>query len=367
MSTKKKAATPGAADDNTQQKPDPHATVHAQHMNDLAAQQRAHRDAEFAEQGMVPVPITDELYEQRGAQPAPTPEPTPTPTPDPTPEPTPTPEATPTPAPAADEFEVLKIDGVETRVEKAKVLDAGKRALQKDLTADRRLQEVTTREQELARREADVQRQADELAQRLAQSGEDELPLDEAEIGSIVQAIKYGDDTKTADGLKRLVKAVHGAKATKGSALTKAEVTATVRQELDRGSFESALREIKKPQNQGGFGDLFDGGILENALSFEDARLASDPDGKTLPYLDRLRKAGEAVRQKLKPTAGSGSPNNDSVSNAQRNAELEDTPSTAGGGGQTAGGRQQQRPSETESQRQARLLDEANKQRRGGR
>ncbi len=364
MAAKKKAATNGAADTDTTKQPNPHETVHAQHMEELAAQQRAHRNAEFAEQGMTPVHITDEMYEGRRETPAPDPvqvkekappaDPPAINIPDPV-------EADP------GEYVPLKVDGVETRVEKAKVLDAGIRALQKESTADKRLQEITSREQELKRREEEVQRQADELNARLANNGGDELPLDEAEIASIVQELKYGDDAKTANGLKKVIKAAIGAKATKGGNLTRAEVQAIAREERERGSFESALREIKKPQNQGGFGDLFDGGILENAFAFEDERLSKDPDGQKLPYLDRMKKAGEAVRQKLKPTNGSGSPNNDSVTNAQRNAGLEDTPVSAGGGGAPAGGKQQQRTQETESQRHARLLEEANKQRKGPR
>jgi hypothetical protein len=345
MARKKDAATKkGAADDK---QPNPHETQHAMQMEELAKQSRQHRDAEFAAQGMTPVPITDELYENRGAQPTPEPTPAPTPTPEPIPEPT--------PAPVDDEYELVKIDGVETRVEKAKVYETGKRALQKELTADKRLQDVSTREQDLARREQEVQRQADELNARLANSGDDELPLE----------IKYGSDDKTAAGLKRLVKAVHGAKATKGSELTKAEVRAIAREERMLGSFESALEQIKKPQSEGGYLDLFDGGILENAFGFEDERLSKDPDGSKLPYLDRMKKAGENVRKQFgKPTKSS--PNNDSDSNAQRNAELGDTV-IAAGGGDTAGKPKQQRAPESESQRQARLLNEANQQRRGTR
>ena len=205
-----------------------------------------------------------------------------------------------------------------------------------------------------------MQRQADEANARLANAGNDELELDEAELGSIVQAIKYGDDTKTADGLKQLIKTVQGAKATKGKTLTEAEVKAIVRQERDLGSFESALEFVKKPQNEGGFGDLFDGGMIQNAFAFEDHRLANDPDGKKLPYLDRMKKAGENVRAKFQATTNS-SPNNDSETNEQRNARLADT-ALAAGGNQPAGNKQV-RAAESESTRHARILEEQSKQR----
>jgi hypothetical protein len=349
MTRKKNAATNNGAAEEVKH-PNPHEARHALQVEEIAKLQRQSRDEQNAELGNVPVPITDEVIDASSA----------TPVPDPTPTPDPDPVIVAAP-PADDDFDVVKIDGVEAKVEKSKIYETGKRALQKELTADKRLQDVATRETALAAREAEVQRLADEANARLANAGGDELELDEAEIGSIVQAIKYGDDTKTAEGLKQLVKTVRGAKATKGGTLTQAEVRAIVRQERDLGSFESALEFVKKPQNQGGFGDLFDGGMIEHAFRFEDDRLAKDADGKNLSYLDRMKKAGENVRAKFKNPTNS-SPNNDSETNEQRNARLADTALAAGGA--PAGGKQQVRAAENESQRHARVLAEQAEARR---
>lgn len=262
--------------------------------------------------------------------------------------------------PSDADMEELVIDGVKTKVEKSKVYEHGKRAMQKEIYAEQKLADAVKRSKELDDRDAALEQERKRVEEILAKHPQDDLSFDEAELESIVDAIKYGDDKKSVEGLKQLVKAVRGAKATKGETLTATEIEATVRQELDRVNFGSALEQFKKPQSEGGYGDLFDGGLIEHALRFEDGRLAADPDGKKLSHLDRMKKAGDNVRAKFQiPTTSS--PNNGSR-NAQRKAELGDTPLAAGGG--NPGGKPAAKP-KTELQRHHDAIAATQKQRRG--
>ncbi len=268
-------------------------------------------------------------------------------------------EIVPDPPVADVEYDELTIDGVKTKVEKSKVYDMGKRSMQKEISADAKLAAAAARQRELDQRESEIRLEEDKLKEILATGPHDDLSFDEAELKSIVDAIKYGDDDKTAEGLKQLVKVVRGAKATKGATLTAEEVKATVQSELERGKFESALESFKKPQSEGGYGELFDGGMIEQALRFEDGRLAKDPDGSKLPHLDRMKKAGDNVRAKFQsPTTSS--PNNGSA-NQQRKAELGDTVTAAGGATIV---KQAGKP-KTELQRHTESLEAVNKQRKG--
>jgi hypothetical protein len=331
---KKKAPTDGGADQNQE-------TAHSQQMEEIAKAQRESREA-AADDDTPPEVIPDDDT-------PPVEDPA-----DPDLESADDLPADPPADPPAPEMVTIKVDGIEVQVEKSKVYEAGQKALQKESAADRRLQEAT-----------DLLKKAQEQAaqnQQLAQPDEDDLSLSDEEIESIASEIAYGDDTQRASAVKRLVKTVQGAKATKGENLTPAEVTAAVRTELDRANFESALESFKKPQSEGGYGDLFDGGILENALAFEDKRLSELPEGKQMPYGDRLKKAGDTIRGKFqRPTTSS--PNNDSR-NAQRKAALGDAPNAAGGDNTPAPA---DRKPESESQRQARLIAETNSSRRPGR
>lgn len=230
------------------------------------------------------------------------------------------------------EYVTIKVDGIEMKVDKSKVVDAGVRSLQKESAADLRLRQAN----ELL---ATVQARENEINARLAKDTDSELSLDEDELGSIGHDIAHGDDTQRTEAVKKLVKAVQGAKATKGQSLTPAEVQAVVAKELDRGKFESALELIKKPKAEGGYGELFDGGILEAAFGFEDNRLFGTEEGKNLSYLERFKQVGENVRKTFgMPTGGGGgnTPNNGSR-NAQRKAGLGAAPSSASapaGGGE---------------------------------
>lgn len=355
---KKKAATDGAADNKEPQK-----TAHAQQLDEIAKAQRAHVEEtgedEAVDLDAQAAAAAEAAGEDAEVEIAPDPEDPPADAEgDPEPEPTQDPPAD----PSAEEMEDLVIDGVTTKVPKSKVYEQGKRSLQKEISADKKLADAAKRQQDLDAREAELNKRATTATDQVAQTEGDDLQLAEAEIASIADALRYGDDKKSTEALTKLIKAVRGAKATKGTTLNQVEVQTAIRLGLDRVNFESALEVIQKPQSEGGYGDLLSDTILHAAFAAEDKRLSEDADGKKLPYLDRMKKAGDNVRAKFQNPTNS-SPNNGS-SNQQRKAELGDTPTAAGGG--NPGSRQPAKP-KTELQRHQEALSAVQQQRRGGR
>lgn len=354
---KKKASTDGDADKKL---PKPEESAHAKQLDEIAKAQKAHVE-ETGDDEAVDLDAQAALAAEAAGKdpevgdldtdPEPDPDADPEggdPEPDPNPEPTPT-----------EEMVDLVIDGITQSVPKSKVYEQGVRSMQKEISADKKLADATKRQQELDAREAKLNERATSANQQLDKGGDDDLQLDEAEIASIADALKYGDDKKSTEALTKLVKAVRGAKATKGATLSQTEVQTAIRSELDRVNFESALDVIKKPQSEGGYGDLMADHILYAAFAAEDKRLSEDADGKKLPYLDRMKKAGDTVRAKLSPTNAGNSPKNGST-NAQRKAELGDTVVAAGGG--NPGGKQPTKPL-SERERHQKALEQVNKDR----
>lgn len=213
-----------------------------------------------------------------------------------------------------DEFETIKVDGEEQKVEKSKVYEAGKRALQKESAADKRLEEATKKTKEADQILEDAKKRAEELNTRK----EPEKPeFDKDQMKELVHAIRYSDDDDEATEAAAQLFSNTGAKAT---GLSKEDIEKLVdsraKDLADRQQFESALERVKASPEEGGFGDLFDNGMLQNAFGFKDQELQqSHPDWS---YEQRLRAAGEAVREKFNLNPTKAVPNNDSKNEARK-------------------------------------------------
>lgn len=322
---KKQAATPeGAATEKKEPAP---TNPKDQFRDELIARQRAERDAEViplaVEDEPEPKPIEGELVDN-----------------DP-----------------PEEFDDLIIDGVGQKVAKTKIYETGKRSLQKELAADKRLADAKTESERIL---ADAKAEAAKMVQKVDTKPVDTLSLDEETLDSIAHDLQYGDDTERREAVKKLLTAASGAKATQAGAetLTEEKVKVLLEQEKQKQLFESALDNAKKPPSEGGYSDLFADPLLLQLLTFEDSRLAKEEP--ELSYSARLKKAGDTIRSKINPTISS--PDNDSR-NTQRKAELTDA-STSVSAAPLKGGNN--RP-ETGSERHARHLAEAQAVRRGQR
>ena len=62
-----------------------------------------------------------------------------------------------------DEVELLRVDGKDVWVKKAQIFDTGKRSLQKEIAADKRLEEVAGREANVRAKETELARMEAEL------------------------------------------------------------------------------------------------------------------------------------------------------------------------------------------------------------
>jgi hypothetical protein len=107
-----------------------------------------------------------------------------------------------------DDSVVVKVDGVEQRVPRDKVLDAGIRTYQKEAAADKRLQDASARirqleayEQQLREREAKLNEQ---LPQKDAAPQQDDDGDDDA-YRRAAEALYSGDEEEAAKALKLLV------------------------------------------------------------------------------------------------------------------------------------------------------------------
>jgi hypothetical protein len=219
-----------------------------------------------------------------------------------------------------DEFETLKIDGVETKVEKSKVYETGKRALQKDMAADQKLSDAIKKAKEADDLLESARLKAQESEQKLAETRNDGITLNEDDLDSISNALAYGDESERKEAVKKLLQRP-GASATES--LTEEEVKRIVAQQDDVKAFESALEWAKQPSDKGGFSELFDEGIRQAAFASEEGRLAKDePD---LNYRERFEKAGHAVREAFNLNPTKPAPDNDSA-NEERKAQLSDSP-----------------------------------------
>jgi hypothetical protein len=119
-----------------------------------------------------------------------------------------------------DDYLTLKIDGQEQRKKRDEVLDAGIKALQKELAADKRLSEASTRSKELEERARQLEQreqairqieeqaqqsraqQEKDLAQKLEKQGSDEA---KEEARKIISAMYSGDEDDATEALAKLI------------------------------------------------------------------------------------------------------------------------------------------------------------------
>lgn len=260
-----------------------------------------------------------------------------------------------------DDFDTLVIDGAETKAEKAKIYEAGKQALQKTLFADKKMQEATEKAKEADRILTEARKKAEELAKPAEKKPEStDSDLSEDEIAAIVDDIRYGNAEQSKEAVLKMVKL--GAKATPPPQDVKPIIDERFDELYDKRAaiqaFESALEQAKKPPENGGFGDVFDGGPREKVFEYYEGQIAKDEP--TLSYSERFNKAGAATRKalNLNPTEPR-SPSSDL--RQQRKAELESSHTPASPGS----AKPKPQPVKSEFDHHNQLLSELQKERRG--
>lgn len=128
-----------------------------------------------------------------------------------------------TPAPTDEEDELI-IDGTKQKVPKSKIYDTGKRALQKELAADKKLEEAGRRAQEIV---TAAQQEAENIKKGKTRPSEGDKPSDADErtaalddpeldkkLSGWVSKIQYGSEDEGKEALKEILTQGRGNSAT---------------------------------------------------------------------------------------------------------------------------------------------------------
>ena len=186
-----------------------------------------------------------------------------------------------------EEMDILKVDGKEQSVEKSKIYEAGKRALQKDFTADTRLEEATRILREAKATAESASRPA--ASQPSSQDVDDTSP----DFGELAKTLVDGDVDEVAKALGKLMGTGRQDKlATQAVNMQPNDVYGMVEGALQ---VQQAMEAFKKPAEDGGYGDLWKDEKTRQMVLDREADLAKEDTPK--PPIERLEIAAGEVRQ----------------------------------------------------------------------
>lgn len=156
-----------------------------------------------------------------------------------------------------EEKRKIKVDGEEREVPLSKILDAGIRAIQKESTADKRLEEATR----LLREAAEKAQPSSDVA---AKQPEEDTEYREF-VKKTVDALQYGDDTQVEAAVKSLESRILE-KAKSGA--PQVNIAEEVRVQLALSNIHAELAKPYNPDNEdsGGCPDLLGNPILRQAV-----------------------------------------------------------------------------------------------------
>lgn len=203
---------------------------------------------------------------------------------------------------AEDEEEVdrLIIDGEQKDVSKAKIYDAGKRALQKELAADKRLEEASKIKKETEQILSEIRQLKEQLS---AKPKEDvalkeepkKAPVDAVQRRKWLDAIRYGEPEEAEQAFAEWNEFTRqeALEAVKGNESTLAQnIERTIEAKL---TAKTIFDRFKSPVDQGGYADLANDPHLFYMANYY-ANKAIQEDGKDPNSWDTYREAGDYVR-----------------------------------------------------------------------
>jgi hypothetical protein len=161
----------------------------------------------------------------------------------------------------------LIIDGVATKVPLSKITDAGKRALQKELAADKRLEEAT--------------RLLNEAKQYSQPSKDVEKEKPPAVGAEDIQKIQYGTEEEAISTMTKLMSS---------NRMTPAEIAQLVDSQVSKKLETNDIVTRFKAE----FSDIIDDPYLFNIVSMETDKLLQNGEPNTY---ETYKKAGENIRQ----------------------------------------------------------------------
>jgi len=185
-----------------------------------------------------------------------------------------------------EETQILKVDGEDVEVPVSKILESGVRALQKESTADKRLQEAT-----------ELLRKAQEQSDKPPSNPDVVLETSPSNVDAetLAKTLIDGNLEEVTNAVQELV----------GAGRQKSQEMATQVQGMDRNqvygfvqdaiNLESAMSKFKDTPENGGFGDLYNDPTLRKMVMDKEESLVND--GDTRGYIERLSDAATDVRE----------------------------------------------------------------------
>jgi len=142
--------------------------------------------------------------------------------------------------PRPDLTEQIIVDGQKMEVPVSEIIDAGKRTLQKESAADKRLEEATR----LLREAQEKTPLPEEKKDEEKSSVEDAKP---EKIKELTEAIQYGDEEEAAAAIEEILQIAQS------QAISPEAIKNEIREEL---RIEQINEKLQAPPEEGGFGDL---------------------------------------------------------------------------------------------------------------
>lgn len=179
-----------------------------------------------------------------------------------------------------EEMHTLKVDGKDVEVPVSKVLDAGTRALQKESTADARLEEAT-------RLLKDAQAHANAQLSTDAEQNNDEMSTPSKDAESLAKTLIDGDLEEVTDVVSKIM-----GSGRETATPDREEISALVQDTLN---VNSAMALFQEEPDKGGFNDLYKNETLREMVFVEEKKLFEG--GDTRVHSERLADAAKIVRK----------------------------------------------------------------------
>ena len=182
------------------------------------------------------------------------------------------------------EFDTLIVDGQEQKVDRDKIYDAGKRTLQKESAADKRLAEAT----EMLRKAEETMARAQKP---LPDKDEDTPALSDPDVKTIAKQLVDGDVDDVEEAISKLIQGRQQSTPN----ISETDIRAAVSDQL---AVAKAMETFKTPVETGGYGDLYENPTLQKMVFDKEAELAKHDQsvGAYRSPMERLKEAAESVR-----------------------------------------------------------------------
>lgn len=289
-----------------------------QELDDLTRQQRERRDQELSDEGFTPedtstpvvaAPADDpdapggknQAYELQSGE---------------------TDPDTPT-----DEMVTLKVDGEEKQVPMSEVVEAGRRTMQKESFADKRLQEATDllKEAKEARQVPSNQPPGPGPGVGAPSPGTPPPNFDAAELA---RAIQYGSEEEATAAVVKMTSL--GASATQMQNLPQEQLGPFIQ---DTIAFNEAGKKLEEPVDQGGYSDLWTDPTMQQLFirKEQEVRARLKEAGEPMPPYKELYAGIAGELRKWRDTISQPTSTTTSLDDKRARKAGSDTPPVAGG------------------------------------